>query len=238
VKQGKRPGCLLLHGFTGTPQVFDEIRQSLDQAGFISRAPLLPGHGGDPDDMSTVLWQDWLSAAEDELYNFKNECEQLFLMGYSVGGALAITLAAKNPVAGLIVLSAPFRLPLHTTLAVRLLRYIVPCWPKRPLPPGMEGMREHEYDCYPSAGVRQCVLLLKDMRKRISSVSCPTRILHAEGDQRVNTKNAGKIFRHLQISDKKMIILGNTCHTVLKGGDKLFVRDYILRFISGDEADS
>ena len=54
---------LLMHGFTGSPAHMRKLGEALHARGFAVRGILLPGHGGVPEDVRGVRWQDWLLAA-------------------------------------------------------------------------------------------------------------------------------------------------------------------------------
>ena len=61
--EGGKIGCLLLHGFTGSPLHMRFLGEKLRDAGYTVYAPLLPGHGTSVEDMAKYGWKDWLEAA-------------------------------------------------------------------------------------------------------------------------------------------------------------------------------
>ncbi len=85
-----------LHGFTQSGRMFDELSHYLPRH---LEAPDLPGHGGSSDVPTTfdsvVGLVDWLAAGEPPM-----------LVGYSMGGRLALRYAVERPVAGLVIISA------------------------------------------------------------------------------------------------------------------------------------
>ena len=62
--EGNEVGCLLVHGFTGTPQNVRPLADYLARRGLAVSAPRLPGHGTTVEDLDRTGPQDWLAAAE------------------------------------------------------------------------------------------------------------------------------------------------------------------------------
>ncbi|HAK1498413.1 TPA: 2-succinyl-6-hydroxy-2,4-cyclohexadiene-1-carboxylate synthase, partial [Listeria monocytogenes] len=104
---GEKPALLMLHGFTGTSETFQDSISGLKEH-FNIIAPDLLGHGN--------------TASPEEIspYTMENICEDLagilhqlnisrcFVLGYSMGGRVATAFAATFPkrVRGLILVSS------------------------------------------------------------------------------------------------------------------------------------
>src|SRR2546429_9501847 len=62
---GSRPlGCLLVHGFTGTPEEMRPLGEALAARGFPVYAVLLAGHGTDVAELARTCWTDWFASVE------------------------------------------------------------------------------------------------------------------------------------------------------------------------------
>ena len=105
--EGGRPAALLVHGFPGTPAEMRALGQSLHRAGWTVQGLLLPGFGPALPTVGQCRYEDWLSAIESALHELRQGHAPLLLVGYSMGGALSTTVAARAGVDGLILL-APF----------------------------------------------------------------------------------------------------------------------------------
>src|SRR6202034_3106811 len=90
---GGRVGVLLCHGFTGSPQSLRPWAQFLAEAGLTVSVPLLPGHGTSWQEMNRTTSDDWLATAGQALAELRAQCDEVFLMGLSMGGCLALRLA-------------------------------------------------------------------------------------------------------------------------------------------------
>ena len=110
--QGGPAGALVLHGFTGNPGSMRGLAEALANAGFTVELPRLPGHGTTVEDMITTGWNDWLSHAESVYADLASRCEQVVVVGLSMGGALTAALgAAHTEIAGLVFINAVVTAP-------------------------------------------------------------------------------------------------------------------------------
>ncbi|NTW02036.1 MAG: alpha/beta fold hydrolase, partial [Oscillochloris sp.] len=95
---GGSHGCLLIHGFTGGPDETQALGAHLASAGHTVFGLRLPGHHGIPEEMAFVRWRDWLAAVHDGLSYLRSRCCSVSVVGFSLGGALALLAAAEQPV--------------------------------------------------------------------------------------------------------------------------------------------
>lgn len=100
-------GVLLIHGFPGTPAELRPLANHLADAGYSAHGMLLPGFGPDISNLKNYDRFDWLRAVrrywQDEMHIYDTKT----LLGYSMGGAMALNLANElNP--DRLVLLAPF----------------------------------------------------------------------------------------------------------------------------------
>jgi carboxylesterase len=99
-------GVLVLHGLTGSPQSMRGLAQAFAGAGFTVELPLLPGHGRTIEDMEATGFADWLRAAEESYTELAGRVGDVIVAGLSMGGTLALTLAADHPeIIGLVLVN-------------------------------------------------------------------------------------------------------------------------------------
>ena len=95
-----RRAVLILHGFGDTPQTVSYLAAHLHALGFTVRAPLLAGHGRTLREFGRSTADQWLATAARELVALQQQHETVGVVGLSMGGALAVILAAqagRNP---------------------------------------------------------------------------------------------------------------------------------------------
>ena len=119
----RKTGCLLIHGFGGSPFEMEPLMDPLESMGCLVRNILLPGHDTTPDAWSRTSFKDWKGHAEAEFLRLQQGADDVFVMGLSMGGSLALHLAQRFDLAGVVAISAPvwlYRLfpPLDDGLAI------------------------------------------------------------------------------------------------------------------------
>jgi carboxylesterase len=121
------PAALLVHGFPGTPAELRPLGLALQQAGWTARGILLPGFGSQIATLVDRRFEDWRSEVTRALAELRREHSPLLLVGFSLGGALALTAAGNGPPAGLVLLAPFWRLgsPLQRWVGL-LLRPFLP----------------------------------------------------------------------------------------------------------------
>ncbi len=91
-----RRGILLTHGLSDSPYHMRHLAAFFQRNGFRVLALLLPGHGTQPGDLLDVRWQDWAQAVAYGADCLAAEADELYLGGYSAGGALSVHHAARD----------------------------------------------------------------------------------------------------------------------------------------------
>ncbi len=102
--------AMLIHGFPGTPHEMRPLAGVLNNDGWAVRAPLLPGFGPQINDLAEKTYTEWMTHLLAELRALKAAHRPVMLLGHSMGGALAVNLAAHEAVDGLVLLAPFYRL--------------------------------------------------------------------------------------------------------------------------------
>ena len=89
---------LLLHGYTGAPSEMRPLGDYLHALGYTVSCVRLPGHGTSIKDLEATTATDWYGAAEAECLELLARFDSVYVAGLSMGGLLAMKLAAKLPV--------------------------------------------------------------------------------------------------------------------------------------------
>ena len=124
---GGGAAALLVHGFPGTPAEMRPLAEALHKEGWSVQGVLLPGFGSQLAEILERGYADWLEAVQQALQTLKRKYSPVLLIGYSLGGALALSAAVQDEPDGLVLLSPFWRLgtPLQRLIG-RLLRPILP----------------------------------------------------------------------------------------------------------------
>jgi carboxylesterase len=233
---GNSTGCLLIHGFTGSPKEMRPLGEYLAERGYTVHGIRLPGHGTDIKDMDRVTWMDWSNSVLDGWNVLLNNTERIFLVGLSMGGVLALYQASFLPAAGVIGMSTIYQLPSDPRFSILpILSILTPYAEKSGSdwqdPDAAEG--HFSYDHYPAKGVIQLKNLLQAMRSRLSEIKIPALLIHSKKDQTVIPENMEWIRQEIGTSppDLKQLLLENSGHIVTRDKDKDLVFGSVGNFI-------
>ena len=130
--RGGPTGVLLCHGFTGSPQSLRPWAEFLAEAGLTVSLPLLPGHGTSWQEMNGTTSDDWLAAAGRALDELRAQCDEVFLMGLSMGACLALRLAetAGSPdLRGLVLVNPSLAPDTKLFLVAPVLKHLIKSMP-------------------------------------------------------------------------------------------------------------
>lgn len=212
---GNDVGCLVIHGFTASPQEVSGLGRSLAAAGYTVNGVLLAGHGTDPADLNQTTWRDWYASVEAGYWRLAARCRQVYVLGLSLGGALSLHLAAHRPVAGVVAMAAPLSigeplLPLASAIGA-----VMPTLPKSRksdwFDPAAAGRRV-AYDRYPLLAAAQLAAFLRHLRDDLADVQAPVLLMHSYQDRRVPPANMPLIYEMLGSDDKRMVWIDGSNH--------------------------
>ncbi len=105
----RRLKLLLLHGFAGAPGEMRPLGKAMLGRRFRVHAPLLPGHGENLDGMREIRLDDWLEAATLSYEGLRRDGSPVAIVGFCLGGALALRLAGSLNPRAICCLSTPVR---------------------------------------------------------------------------------------------------------------------------------
>lgn len=95
VREGQQDGVLLIHGSTGSPADLRPLAEALFEGGFSVYVLRLPGHHVDGVELEATPWMAAVTDAETRYRMLASCCANLYVVGYSFGGAIALNLQVK-----------------------------------------------------------------------------------------------------------------------------------------------
>jgi carboxylesterase len=219
-------GCLLVHGFTGSPKEMRWMGEYLNQQGYSVLGIRLAAHATHQEDMLRARWQDWSACVEDGWHLLSRTCQHTFLAGLSMGGALCLLAAANLPAAGVIAMSTPFDTPDDPRLPyIKYLRWLQPSVAKG-LPDwhNPQAALDHvDYPSYPTRAIIELRLLLAEMRLNLKNVNLPVLLIHSRQDQAVLPENMLAIYNALGTERKSMFWVDDSNHVITREPERLRV---------------
>lgn len=233
--EGGEEGCLLVHGFTGTPAHMRLLGESLHKAGYTVKGILLKGHGTRIEDMEKVTWQDWLQDAVAGYEALRNICSKVYVMGLSMGGVLSLLLAEQYPVDKVVPIAAPVRIRDRKAYGAPILKYFQKFkkWGENGGTPVMEEFTEYKlgYDGFAVEAVSHLLKLMKMAEKNLRQINCPTLVVQSKMDETVNPVSAQIIYDRVSASQKEILWLDRSKHVCTIGPEREVMHKKIHEFL-------
>ena len=238
-----RPGCLLVHGFTGAPKEMRWMGEYLSEQGFPCLGVRLAGHATRPEDMIRSRYTDWMASVEDGYHVLSGETERTYLIGLSMGGILSLLMSTRLDVEGVVAMSTPYRIPYdYPVWVMKILSRFLQYQPKSKEEPGAGWFDKDAYAghiSYPQNPVRsgaELQLLIEAMRAALPKVDVPVLLIHSKDDTYVLPENMEHIYADLGTSDKTRLYITGAGHVVTRDAARDQVFEAASAFIHRIEA--
>ncbi|MGX1370634.1 carboxylesterase [Streptomyces canus] len=231
--EGGEAGVLLCHGFTGSPQSLRPWAQHLAEHGLTVSLPLLPGHGTRWQDMALTGWQDWYAEVDRELRALTERCTSVFVAGLSMGGTLALRLAAKHgdAVRGVVVVNPANRMHGLAPYALPVARHFVRTAPGIASDIKKEGSVELGYDKVPLHAAHSLRTFFRLVDGELPQVTQPLLVLRSTQDHVVPATDSARVLSRVSSTDVTEIVLEQSYHVATLDHDAERIFDESLAFI-------
>lgn len=234
----ERIGCLMLHGFMGSPVSSRPMAQHLAEQGITVHCPLLPGHGNLPYQIHGYSRHEWLAEAEEAWAAVRAQCDQVFLIGHSMGAVLSAYLAQKHRDAcGLVLLAPLYDVPDWRIKLAAIGRYFVDYFyplKRKEVDRDIFVGRVKDFDPsidtedpelqawlveasrIPLSGVDEMRKMGRMGRKLWPKIHQPVIIFQGGNDPAVSPGNTEKLFQKLSSADKEMKFFPQVGHELMR----------------------
>jgi carboxylesterase len=233
--EAEGPGCLLLHGWGGTPQSMRYLAGRLQEAGISGFAPLLPGAGTCAADLARTRAADWVHAAEDHLLALHAECPPVFVVGLSMGAILSLYLGATLPdlVRGIVPINGGLRFhnPELAQMGFRRdLPTVVPSWDETWLLKD-DSQVEVAYREMARTTLPDVLGLAKAVEELLPVLTVPTLLIQSCEDRVVPPDNGPYMLGRIAATDKRLVRLPDSYHVGTMDYDRGLVAEQVTGFV-------
>ncbi|WP_426186838.1 alpha/beta hydrolase [Pseudomonas sp. NFXW11] len=217
---------VLLHGLTDSPYSLRHIARRYVEHGYLAIGLRLPGHGTVPAALTDAHWQDWLAATRLALRTARAEVPApapLDIVGYSNGGALAVTYALdalddpQLPTARRLVLISPMIGVAGSARFAGLAAWpaVFPAFSKSAWLSLRPEYNPFKYNSFPVNGARQSWLLTDALQGRMRALAGDPRLqrlppilsFQSLTDATVSTPAlVSGLYRHLPANGSELVI--------------------------------
>jgi len=218
----------------------------LNQQGYTCLGVRLAGHATDPENMIRSHYTDWIASVEDGYHLLRGLTDNIFLIGLSMGGDLALLMSARlaQRVRGAVVMSTPYKLPDDPRLRhIEWISKIVSFMPKSDEEPGSSWFDKaawQEHISYPQNPVRsigELNKLLGEMRAALPEVNVPVLLMHSRDDRYVLPESMELIYADLLSSQNKTkLYITGSGHVLPRDAARHQVFQSALEFIQRTES--
>ena len=233
-------GCLLLHGFSGSPAEMHGLGRYLAEQGVRVEGVRLAGHGTQPEHLTYLTWRDWLHTAQEGLARLRQHGRRVSVIGFSMGGLLGLQLCASQPesVAKLVTVSSPIYFRDRRIHLIPMVRHVVR-WHRVKRPSTNSDPDAHtryvSYRRYPLIAVDHLLDLMRVTRKTLPYVETPALIMHGLKDRVIHPRSARYIYNHIGSEQKELVWWRNSGHGVVFDIEREDVWRTVLAFVTSDE---
>ena len=231
--EGSRTGVLLCHGFTGSPQSLRPWADFLADAGLSVSLPRLPGHGTTWQEMARTRWEDWFAEVNRAFEELRSWADEIFVMGLSMGGCLALRLAELHgtAVSGLVLVNPSVAADTRLFALAPVLKLVIPSLPGIASDIKMPGASEAGYKRVPVKAAATLPGLWRVTREHLGDLTQPVLIYRSTVDHVVGQASM-KVLRGA-LPDRQLEVrpLANSYHVATLDNDAGVIFTGSLDFI-------
>ncbi|WP_285248996.1 alpha/beta fold hydrolase [Pseudarthrobacter sp. efr-133-R2A-89] len=229
--EGPRTGIVLSHGFTGSPHGLRAWATAFAAAGFAVRMPLLPGHGTTWQDLSRTRWQQWHGALDEAFLELDAQCDRVFAAGLSMGGALALRIAATRPVAGVVLVNPGLVVDDPRAPLAGILKLVLKSTPSIGNDILKAGVDEGAYARTPVAAAHELNKMFKDTVRLLPRITAPVQVYRSTVDHVVSDASMAVLRRGLANAPLDVVRLENSYHVATLDNDAELIFEGSVEFI-------
>ena len=213
-----KDGVYIIHGFTNTTYETRDLAKYLGGQGFYTKAINLPGHGTTPEDCNRTKFTDWIEFTEQGVAEMSSRCDNVFVIGISMGSDLALHLSSVFPLNAAVFASTvlEFKDFIGPRVLTPILHRIVPFRDKRKSYP--KAVRNNYdylgYKVWPMSAVNEMRKLTNLVKKELPAVKCPALIIHSTKDILSLQSNISLVYDNISSEIKEKFIVHQANHNL------------------------
>jgi carboxylesterase len=231
---GGKTGCVLVHGFTGTPKEMRLMGDYLNRNEVTVIGIRLAGHATQISDMIRTRWKDWLTSVEDGINLLSDFCDNIFVAGLSMGGILALMAASRYAIDGVIAMSAPYTI--SNDWRVKLAKQISLFMPfvkkEQSDTIDQKTSKDHvDYSAYPTRSIAELDNLVKTLHCNLPQIHIPVLLINSKNDKTVPPSHAENYRSEIPSNHFELVTLENSGHVITEDIERKIVFNAALNFI-------
>lgn len=229
-------GAVIVHGFTSDQRAVEPLRKIAATLGMPVDMPLLRGHGGHYRDLRGMRWDDWIADIASARQRLKQRVQRVVLMGFSMGGLLALASAAEDQsdVAGIVALAPALRIAHPLAPIAWMARGWMPYVPMGKTVAYSDPALAAADDSYPRLAVDAfCSFFYATRRveRLLPRISVPIFVAHSRQDRVIRPAAAQLAYEKVSSTDKQLVWLYRSGHALLDDCEAPVVLEHVRQFL-------
>ncbi|WP_249872712.1 alpha/beta hydrolase [Oceanobacillus saliphilus] len=223
--------CLVIHGYTGGPYEVDPLAEFLkENTDWHIEVPTLPGHGEELH-LENASYKNWIKAAENELKKLQRYYEEVYVIGFSMGGMIAAYLAAKYKIDKLVLLATSGKYLNFKQIGFDIAEVIGD---------GIKGTLgenklythyKNKLGAVPLKANIEFMKLVRFTRRYLDKVESPVLIAQGHQDGMVPYKSAYYLEKEIHSKKKEVVFFDRSRHLICLGDDKDTLNGMVYHFL-------
>lgn len=213
------------------------LGEALGEQGYTVLAIRLFAHGTRYQDMPRARWQDWIANLEDGWHLLDGDNRPVIVIGFSLGGSLALYFAAHFPVRAVISIATPHHLPKDPRLPfLKLMSLFIPYLYSSKPPLWFDQSERHRHIRYPNDSTRALAEIrdfLGHLQQALPKVTAPTLLIYSQNDPTIKAseQHMDRIAATIRSPIKETLLLENSGHILPLDAERERVFQACLHFI-------
>ena len=228
---------IFIHGFMGSPGQFDDLAETAYKKGCSVLSIVLPGHSGSGKHFVNSSLIEWETHLQNEISKYRDHYSQIYLVGHSMGGLLALnaSIVKANKICGVLMLSSPMRIAFISPDSLRCKFKLLFSLRER------EIRKRYTLSNSIDSDLLYCLLLLKPFQQlkalmqktehNLSDVFTPVTMIHSKNDEMVAFESAKILYDGLSNTTRKSIALQNSSHAYYPADEREKIGSELLTMI-------
>lgn len=224
-----KTGVLFIHGFTGgTYEVQPLITFIKENTDWKVEVPTLPGHGVTLN-LANLSAESWMMEAELALRRLRKRVDRVIIVGFSMGGLIAIYLALRYPVDRLVLLSAAVKYISPRVLLADVRIMLTESITRNYAPNTFYHMFEYKLTNTPLLSTFEFLRIVEMVKPYYGSIKMPVCIVQGEKDAVVPPSAAKHLYEKIGSQEKKLIKSSTGQHHICYSADR---SDWFLKVLT------
>jgi carboxylesterase len=203
--------------------------------GISSYAPLLPGHGTSPERLAVIRDYQWIEAVNESIDFLLKDYHEIYIVGSSFGGNLAILSSNHSTkIKGIVTVATPIIFRRHKIskyLFLPLLKRIKLFQRKPKRVRDFIDTHNGSYKVIPLRSAYEMSKIVEKSKNGLSKVVKPIFVVSVENDSVISDKSHRYILDNVSSRKKRQFIVKESNHVALLGDYAEELNREILKFV-------